>query len=419
MVVKSLERFENKYIIEGKIRMETPLRIGKQVAPYSLSSAPVLLQYDAELDAYFPFIPGSSLKGVLRSTCERIVRSFGIRICEPPNTCDRCVICGIFGSQEGASRVRVKDCRMSEESRYWRLTEERPHHTDRYDLKKGRYVNRPNPGGFRTEEYIPPLIFDLHIEAENLRDDEISLLLLGLDEFNHRRAHIGGGVSRGYGFASVDGLTLRRLLLDGFRVREETCDLREFFPLRKADDIRAGRDFRYYWRADDDTPNGCIVSELSVLCMSDFVLKGVDERSVSVGGIPVIPGSVIKGFLRKRFINHWDARKIDDVFGSQRRDGHRSRVIISDAFSEDIIPDDRIPARTKLRCWIVFDNMEERDIKDILSLLKQENTITGNVSARGYRRGGKRIFNRVKFELESAWKFTLDDFHKDVTGWFG
>lgn len=408
-------RFENTYEIKGKIRMETPLRIGKPIAPYSISSAPVLLQYDVEKGEYVPFIPGSSLKGVLRSSCERIVRSYGEGVCNLPNACGKCRVCKVFGSQESGAKIRVRDCKLSEENIYWRYTEERPHHADKYSLNEERYEAMRNPRGFRTEEDIPPFVFDLHIDMANTTEEEVALVILGLEEFNYKRAHIGGGVSRGLGFASVgiEGIMEKRV--EDFRVKKEKKEIRPSDLHLTLQGFEETDDFSCYWKARDDSLNGCIVSELEAECVSDFKMKGVDEETVSVKGTPVIPGSVIKGFLKKQFIKRWNANMIDDVFGSTRRKGHRSRVLVSDAFPVKDLTGDRIPEGTKLKCWIVFDNMEGKDIKDILGLLKVENTISGGTSARGYRGWGKEEFNKVKFEVKKAWKFKVDDFEFNVT----
>ena len=414
----NFERFENRYVIRGRIRMETPLRIGKQIAPYSISSAPVLLQYDAERDEYVPFIPGSSLKGVLRSACERILRSFGEKVCEPPRTCDKCMVCTLFGSQEKGAKVRVRDCVFNRENVYWRFTEERPHHADiyKYNNFSRKYENKPNPRGYRTEEEILPFTFDLCIEMDNATDKEISFILLGLEEFNYKRAHIGGGVSRGLGVVVMEGINVRKKVLNDFEVKEEVCEVCSddfsLTPMFVSDD---SSEFNRYWRANDHTLNGCVVCEFSVRCMSDFILKGVDEKTVNVGGTPTIPGSVIKGFLRKNFIKKWNAGKIDNILRSTRKNGHRSRILISDAFSDDLEVHDRIPVGTQLRCWMVFDNMEEPDIKEIKEFLDQTEDITGNISAKGYQRWGERRFNKVKFSLKKAWKFCIDDFEYEVT----
>ena len=60
----------NRYVFEGKLVMETALHIGGGKVTLSSSDSPVVLTPDQQ-----PFIPGSSFKGALRSTVEKIVPS--------------------------------------------------------------------------------------------------------------------------------------------------------------------------------------------------------------------------------------------------------------------------------------------------------------------------------------------------------
>jgi CRISPR/Cas system CSM-associated protein Csm3 (group 7 of RAMP superfamily) len=410
----NFDKFESAYEIRGMITMETPLRIGKQIAPYSISSAPVLLQYDASKRDYVPFIPGSSLKGVLRSSCERIVKSYGEPICALPDTCSECRVCTVFGAQDTGAKIRVRDCTLSADTVYWRSTEERPHHADKYDLYKDRYVIKKKRGRYWTEEDVPPFTFVFHIAIANATEEDVALVLLGLDEFNHKRAHIGGGVSRGLGFASVsiEGIIEKRVA--DFRVTKTNKEIK---PLSLNPDagFNGARDFSCYWRADDDSLNGCIVCELEAECRSDFTMKGVDEENITVNGTLIIPGSVIKGFLRKNCSTTWGAEMIDDVFGSTRKKGHRSRILVSDAFPSDTFTDEKLTKGTRLTCWMVFDNMKETELREIVEVLKEENTISGDISAKGYNPDGKKRYNRVRFVVKSAWKFTLKDRALDVT----
>ena len=72
------DSFSDRWEISAKLTLVTPMRIGggQNAGAYSLSQTPVMLSYDAQTETARPYIPGSSLKGVLRSTVERIVRTF-------------------------------------------------------------------------------------------------------------------------------------------------------------------------------------------------------------------------------------------------------------------------------------------------------------------------------------------------------
>lgn len=462
-------QFENRYLIKGKMRMETPLRIGKQIAPYSISSAPVLLQYDAQQDIYLPFIPGSSLKGVLRSACERIVTTFGMGASWTDT---------IFGSQEMGAKVRVRDAvadqnRVDERIHCATDAKRVPKIQNRDKCKYDCNLSKQCPVSDLKEEFYKPLIknqgenpvpktrlmneenipstvsFTFKIEVDNAESRDVGMILLGLDEFNNRRVHIGGGVSRGYGFASVEPIEVTCLSLFDFSFRFEgdICDTDELkreaieFLMKNGGyegNEKRGDNFNVYCHPKKELDGGCIVCEFGVNCVTEFRMKGVDEETVTVDGMPTIPGSTIKGALRhKCYYNpkikgrgnnvriegckepdiRWNRDKVDCIFGSPKM---RSRILVSDAFSDTItnVPNGKkineIEKDSVLKCWIVFDNMEKGTIKTVLDVLKDEIQITGNTSAKRNPKG-KPERNRIKFSLEKAWKFCIDDFEYDVT----
>ena len=433
--LSDFDKFVNRWTITGVISLDTPLRIGigGRGAEYSIASSPVLMRYDAGLDRYLPFIPGSSLKGVIRTLSERITRTLGYDVChavlEKKNdriSCGRCKICKIFGggTDDGqGAKIRVRDAVLDDKSKnLHKFTEERPHHADQYweDRESGKYRIRANERGYRTEDEISPVSFDLRIELDNARDWDAGLILLALDEFNYKRAHIGGGASRGNGFVSVNVVGVEKIEIQpdaekifDFKRNAITTDeidrLKELIEPEHHKSIER-TDFDVYAYAGDKTPNGCIVCEFEVETTTDFKMPGVEEATVTVADVPVIPGSTIKGYLKKHFVNKkWDVRTIDDIFGVAKKSGHRSRILVSDA-SDDVSDTDKIQKGEKLKCWIVFDNMNKSEIAEIISVLSESHRITGVTSAKHTDNG-----NMVKFSLKKAWKFCIDDFEYDVT----
>src|SRR5260370_28701313 len=69
---KTIDRYElrNRYLFTGRLEMQTALHIGGGKVTLSSSDSPVVLTPDQK-----PFVPGSSFKGALRSTVEKIVPS--------------------------------------------------------------------------------------------------------------------------------------------------------------------------------------------------------------------------------------------------------------------------------------------------------------------------------------------------------
>jgi len=81
------DRLSRVVVVEGVLVNDSPLRIGR---PGEALRSPVDLALERLPDGR-PYIPGSSLKGVLRSLAERIARSTGYRVCNVfaiRNPCD-------------------------------------------------------------------------------------------------------------------------------------------------------------------------------------------------------------------------------------------------------------------------------------------------------------------------------------------
>ncbi|MEM2165457.1 MAG: RAMP superfamily CRISPR-associated protein [Candidatus Bathyarchaeia archaeon] len=100
--------------INGILINEAPLRVGVgRESPLGSSVDIVVYRVNGK-----PCIPGSSLKGVLRSLTESLARSKNINVHEPwddesarkeEEEKDFCPICGIFGNTRLASHIRVYD----------------------------------------------------------------------------------------------------------------------------------------------------------------------------------------------------------------------------------------------------------------------------------------------------------------------
>jgi CRISPR/Cas system CSM-associated protein Csm3 (group 7 of RAMP superfamily) len=70
------------------------------------------------------YIPGSSIRGVLRDKCEQLARSLGLKACSSPRPQDMCsdqnslcIVCRLFGSPGGDSRLIVDDAHLRDDLR--------------------------------------------------------------------------------------------------------------------------------------------------------------------------------------------------------------------------------------------------------------------------------------------------------------
>lgn len=203
--------------LTGVLTTRTGLRIGAGGAgDADAVDLPVLR--DAE---GFPFIPGASLKGVVRSTLEALLpgeneAQGGLWACDPlsdracgshgsklkrhrkradaeANIGGSCTVCRLLGSHVLASHVRFGDALV--------LDRDGPPPIERRD---GVAIDRDLKAVSGTLKYdfqvVPPgTRFDVEVFADNLTDAQLGLLLVGFDQLAEGFTGLGGFTSRGLG----------------------------------------------------------------------------------------------------------------------------------------------------------------------------------------------------------------------------
>jgi len=113
------EKLESRVMIQYTIKTISDLHIGGHgsTAPAEVDS-PVLKDTKD-----YPIIPGSSLKGVLRTEMERLLKGLKIDVCTVPEVCkskrkggivirkdlSECPVCMLFGGAALAGSVRIRD----------------------------------------------------------------------------------------------------------------------------------------------------------------------------------------------------------------------------------------------------------------------------------------------------------------------
>ncbi len=195
----------------GTLETVTALHVGTGAAAHDAFDLPVLK--DATGSAV---IGGASLKGVLRSSVESILRAYGsghglLRTCDPfakggPEracgytgadrkrknvfTSEHCATCRLFGSGVLASHVRFTDLHCTSDVRF----EVRDGVAIDRDLKRVR-------GGQKYDfEVVPPgAKFTVEVFVENPEDWLMGLLMVGFDQLDDGFSAIGGFTSRGLG----------------------------------------------------------------------------------------------------------------------------------------------------------------------------------------------------------------------------
>ncbi|MCS7119661.1 MAG: CRISPR-associated RAMP protein Csx7 [Candidatus Bathyarchaeota archaeon] len=194
------ERLERRIIISGEIEAVTPIHIGSGKPEVDIGEVelPVLTSPDGK-----PYIPGSSLKGRVRSEAERIARKKGIEVCRPPDVREMCgskkkdikefcICCRIFGTAgkiSCASKVKFRDA----------------YPIDKIDIlleRTGIAIDRGTgtvaSGALYSIQAVPAgARFSLEIVAENITDDELKLFKAALKSVED--SALGGSSTRGFG----------------------------------------------------------------------------------------------------------------------------------------------------------------------------------------------------------------------------
>lgn len=172
------------------------------------------------------FLAGSGLKGVLRSHCERLLRSSELFACDPTKTkwptesCGRqddkasldpkkyrhhrqCPACFTFGSLKLAGRFRVGDAYPLAESEAA---------ANRTEVRAGVGINRQSQAAQTGVLYDTEVVvgggFQVRLQGENFSLWQLGLVLAALQDLDAGLVRIGGGKARGMGSVRLSALAL-------------------------------------------------------------------------------------------------------------------------------------------------------------------------------------------------------------------
>lgn len=235
--------FKENYVVKGEILCETGLHIGGANESIEIGSIDNIVMRDSV--SKLPYIPGSSLKGKMRSLMElnnaeasaNLIKNKG-KTCK----CGKCLPCHIFGTSadeitdgqlQGPTRIIVRDSFPTEETiQLWVETEEVVSGAEvKYENTLNRITSAATP---RNQERVPKdSKFGLEIvlsvfendDAENLKGVFESLLLL---EDNY----LGGSGTRGYGKIKFQNISLSKRSKDYYKgiseeeIIQESSDLK-------------------------------------------------------------------------------------------------------------------------------------------------------------------------------------------------
>ncbi len=218
MSTKGFLELRNRYLLEGDLKILDSVHIGGGKGSPQTNAAFIR-------DLHGGFLPGSSLRGVMRTALERILRSLGgdrgcVLFEEGSHpTCltaapkgvqdaarllkdadlrkrlwqggEQCDICRLFGSPWSASKLRVDDGRISGDHQY--------------EIRDGVGIDRDTESAKEQIKYDFETLeskgakFTFKIEIENADSTDFALLRILLEELKAGRLTVGGKKSRGLG----------------------------------------------------------------------------------------------------------------------------------------------------------------------------------------------------------------------------
>ena len=223
-----LDKFENKYIIKGILKAEAPIHIGTGKVDFSPTAVDNAVIRDENNN---PFIPGSSLKGVIRCFMERLLSS-GIfeeykscnildkdsekkrKICITNNEAKEikekhlndknkeekiayeiyekeCDVCKLFGGHNFASKLNISDARLASDKAY-------------VQVRDGIAIDRDsltvaNTAVYKFECISAGTEFNFEMTVDNLDDNHKGLLKIILNFLQDGEMKVGGKTSAGLG----------------------------------------------------------------------------------------------------------------------------------------------------------------------------------------------------------------------------
>lgn len=203
----------------GKIELLSGMRIGGSETLLEIGGVDPGQTCIKHPTTYKPYIPGSSLKGKMRSEMEKKLGKYKIyknkegKLIYEPCDCAECLICRVFGPHAvvahdlGPTRLLVRDCQVLEKGDF--------------EIKSStainRYTNTALGGALRTEERVAAgAIFDLRIDLQIWNVDEVECEYqtkkgeAALVEFVKdclrlvQQTGIGAGTSKGFGLVKFE-----------------------------------------------------------------------------------------------------------------------------------------------------------------------------------------------------------------------
>lgn len=231
-----MDKFYNKFIIDGVLVAQTPIHIGAGDDSFDPTQVDNAVIKDSNGN---PYIPGSSLKGTIRSYMETLIRGNEIKnftsclIVDKPclNNDDikkikakydknkkikdvdklvaeqiyeeLCTICRIFGSHSFASKLTVNDCELKGDKAY-------------IERRDGVAIDRDSGTAawgkkYDFEQVAAGTKFDFHMTVDNLESEYEPLLQIIVNVLQNGDLNVGGRTSIGLGSVKLEDVHVYKI----------------------------------------------------------------------------------------------------------------------------------------------------------------------------------------------------------------
>lgn len=224
----------NRAVLQVRLETQGPLLIragDSGLNPVAADLACVRTQH--AVHGLTVYVPGSSLKGALRSGIEARLRAFAFGdnregSCNPlehKNSCadlnrrekesptihrKHCLACRTFGSLSMQGRASIRDLFpwSKDENLVLGVSRENTARANKVEVRQNVSINRISNavqhGPFDMEVIPPGVIFHGEIALQNYQAWQLGLIALAREEFNDGVALLGSTKSRGFGAVKMD-----------------------------------------------------------------------------------------------------------------------------------------------------------------------------------------------------------------------
>lgn len=225
----NLDKIFNQVVLDVRMKVNRTLLVGSgqgDITPGGVDVPQVRMTTSRHSDIQGePYVPGSSLKGAIRATCETVIRTFVDDYKESNVLCyddapeektargqgegeqakPLCMMCDTFGNTNRISKVSFDDAFLTNLGVFGkdRVVQQRA------GVSLKRTTGAVDKGPFFIEFVPRGAEFEFKMLCTNILPAELKLLLLALELFNQGRFKLGGQKSRGMGSVTfeVDRIT--------------------------------------------------------------------------------------------------------------------------------------------------------------------------------------------------------------------